>query len=360
MNIVRLLKRYDWPLLAGLIILAAASLVSLASSGMDFFYRQMVWYILAFTIIFLGAVIPWPWLWRERWFLLGFYWFSLALLLYTHLNPYLLRGTKSWIVLGNFQFEPAELMKVSLILLLASFFSRRHLEAWSWKNIFFSFASVFPPVLLVAAHPDFGSAMVLAGVWIGFLFFCGTRAKKVLAGLALAVAVFGALWFFAFAPYQKARLVGFLFPSRDPLGVNYNVIQSKIAVGSAGFLGKGFREGTQTRFNFLPEAETDFLFAAFVEEWGFLGGAIILLTFFFILYRITVIGVTVNRNDDKFAVLGIGIALLIQVTVNVGGALGLLPVSGITFPFLGYGGSSLLTTAILFSILERIKLESSV
>ena len=289
----------------------------------------------------------------------GFYWLCIGLLIVSNLQSGTVRGTKSWIHLGGIQFEPAELMKLALVFLLAGFFSRRHLAAWQNKNIFISFFYALIPAVLIAIHPDFGSAAVIVGIWLGFLLMGGVNYKKLIIGVAIALAIGVLLWSFFLKNYQKERLTAFLFPQNDPLGINYNVIQSKIAIGSAGFLGKGFKMGTQTQLGFLPEVQSDFLFAAFVEEWGLFGGFLVLLTFFTVVLRIIRAGLKARGNEFRFISLGAGLIFTIHFFINTGSNLGLLPVAGITFPFLSYGGSSLLTSSILVSIIQHINLESS-
>ncbi len=351
-------RNFDWLLMACLVFFAAASLVSLASLNTSFFHRQLIWYFISFLIIIFGSFIDWRWLLAEGWFRHGFYWICVGLLVFSNLQSGTVRGTKSWIHLGAIQFEPAELMKLALVFLLAGFFSRRYISAWQNKNIFISLLYALIPTFLVAIHPDFGSALVIMSVWIGFLFLSGVNYKKLFIGGIIALTVAVLLWSFFLKPYQKNRVSAFLFPSVDPLGINYNVIQSKIAIGSAGFFGKGFKMGTQTQLGFLPEAKSDFLFAAFVEEWGVFGGLLILLTFFIILLRITRAGLRARNNELKFISLGTGLIFLVHFFINIGSNLGLLPVAGITFPFLSYGGSSLLTSSILISTIEHINLLS--
>lgn len=319
----------------------------------------MIWLALAIVIIVFGSRLDWRWLINQNWFRYGLYCFSVFILIVSNLQSRTIRGTKSWLTIGSFQFEPAELAKIALIIVLAGFFSKRYLEAWQSKNILKSLIFALIPVGLVAIHPDLGSAIVIASIWVGFLFMSGVHYKRLAIGFILAILIFSMLWIFYLKPYQKDRLTGFLFQEKDPLGINYNVIQAKIAIGSAGFFGKGFGAGTQTQLHFLPETQTDFIFSAFVEEWGIFGGLIIILTFLFLLYRIVLVGLTVRSNDAKFLSLGAGLMFLVHFSINLGSNLGLLPVAGIPFPFLSYGGSSLLTDAILISIIEHIKLESS-
>jgi len=353
------IRRLDWVTLICVFILATASLVSLASSDINFFNRQLIWYGIAFAVIIFGSQIDWRLLISQAWFRYGMYWLSIVLLVISNLQTKTVRGTKSWLDFGFIQFEPSELAKLSLILILAGFFSRRYVAAWHSKNILVSLFYALLPAGLIAIHPDFGSAIVVLGIWLGFLLLSGLNYKRFAVGLTLALAVAAVLWIFFLKPYQKDRVMGFVFPEADPLGINYNVIQSKIAIGSAGLWGKGFQMGTQTQLKFLPEVQSDFLFAAFVEEWGLLAGILVVLTFLLIIFRMVIIGSRARSNDFKFIALGGGLVLLIHFFINIGSNLGLLPVAGMPFPFLSYGGSSLLTNAILISIIQHIKLESA-
>jgi len=192
-----------------------------------------------------------------------------------------------------------------------------------------------------------------------FLLMSGVNKKRFLIGIVFAVIILILLWLYFLAPYQKERIMVFISPEVDPLGASYNIIQSKIAIGSAGFWGRGFGSGTQARLGFLPEAHTDFLFAAFVEEWGLVGGIILILTYLALIFKITVIGLNLRRNDLKFIVLGTGLVFLVHFFINIGSNIGMVPVIGIGLPFLSYGGSSLLTSSVLISIIERIKIESN-
>lgn len=348
----------DWGLMGGLFFLAAVSLVSLASYDQVFFWRQIVWYGAAFLIIFFGSGFNWSWFLRWPIFRHGFYWFTILLLLASNFQSQEVRGTKSWLVIGDLQFEPEELAKLALIILLAGFFTRRHLAAWRAKYLFVSFFYAIIPAALIAIHPDLGSTIIILGIWVGFVLMGGVHKKRLIIGLVSVSVIFVLLWSFFLKPYQKDRLTAFMFPERDPLGINYNVIQSKIAIGSAGFWGKGFGQGTQSQLHFLPEAQTDFIFAAFTEEWGILGASLLILTFFFIIFRMISISLRIGGNDLKFLVFGGALVFSIQFLINIGANLGLVPVTGITLPFVSYGGSSLLTMAILMGIIQHIKLES--
>lgn len=350
--------RFDWVLIGSVLVFAAISLVTLSSINSDLFQRQFVWYAAFFLIFFAGSMIDWRWLINQGWFRQGFYWFSVFLVGAAALQTVTIRGTKAWLVFGGVQFEPAELVKVALILMLAGFFSKKHAEAWLGKNILTSFLYAVIPAAIMVTHPDLGSALVVLGIWFGFLFINGFYWKRALVILLIfsLSALLG--WMFVLKPYQKDRITAFLNPSRDPLGASYNVIQAKVAIGSAGFWGKGFGQGTQSHLKFLPEAETDFIFAAYVEEWGIFGALILLANFVILIFRILKIGLLARNNGYRFIALGVALVFMIHFFVNVGSNVGITPVTGITFPLVSYGGSNLLTTAIIVSIIQRIKFES--
>ncbi|MFA5084202.1 MAG: FtsW/RodA/SpoVE family cell cycle protein [Candidatus Paceibacterota bacterium] len=352
-------KKIDWWLIGALIFMAAASLTSLSSTKPALFQVQLIWFILFFLIVFFAAKINWNWLISQNWFLLSFYWLMIILLAVTLLATRSVRGAHSWLILGPFRFQPSELAKISLILIFASFFSRRHLEVSLGKNIFISLFYFLIPAALVALQPALGMAIIFFGIWFSFLIVSGLKWQRILASFLIFILVFSVLWMTFLRPYQKERILGFIFPERNPLGTNYNVIQSKIAIGSAGLFGKGFRQGTQSQLGFLPEAQTDFIFSAFVEEWGLVGGFLLIAAFLLIIWRIITIGIKSEGNCAKFICLGAAIALASQFFFNIGSCLGLSPVVGITFPFLSYGGSSLLTNALLIGIIQNIAIESS-
>lgn len=352
-------RNFDWALIGALLVLTTASLLTLASSGGVFFKRQIVWYVISFFVIFIGSQIDWRLLVSRQWFRSGLYFFSIALLLVAYFQSHTIRGTKSWIVIGNFQFEPEEFAKIALLFVLAYFFSKRHVAAWQARNLFLSFVYTLIPTFLIVIQPNFGSAILVGSIWVGFVLLSGIHTKRLLIGLLLLCIIGVLLWTFMFKDYQKDRIITFFVPERDPLGTSYNVIQSKIAIGSAGLWGKGFGHGTQARLGFLPASQNDFLFAAFVEEWGLVGAAVLIGAILFLIYRLMRIGRSARDNFARLMALGGGVFFFVHFLINIGSNVGLLPVTGITLPFFSYGGSNLLTTGILLSIMEHIKLESS-
>jgi rod shape determining protein RodA len=235
--------------------------------------------------------------------------------------------------------------------MLSKYFSRRHVEIDNFKHIFISGLYAFIPFLLVFLQPDFGSAIVILFIWIGMTLVSGISRKYFLIVLGAGIIAFIGLWFFVFQPYQKARIETFINPMSDIRGTGYNVYQSTIAVGSGQITGKGVGFGTQSRLKFLPEYQTDFIFAAFVEEWGFVGAMILFLLFGLILWRILHIALLGATNFEILYSVGLSIYIMSHFIVNIGMNIGIMPVTGITLPFMSYGGSHLLTEFVGLGIL---------
>lgn len=347
-----LFKRQDWLLNGAIFALLGLSLLMLSSIGGGTFRQQLIWIPLGIILIFLFAQIDWRALSSYRWIIFGIYLCSLILLVFTYFFAPVIRNTRSWLVLGPFQFQVSELVKVAIIIFFAYYFSKRHIGIAHFSNIFRSFMYVAIPAAFVFLQPDMGTMIVLVGLWIGFLLVSGLRMKHIAIGLLLIIATIGISWNTVLKDYQRERIIGLFQPNYDPLGVNYSTIQSKIAIGSAGFLGKGYKQGTQVQLGFLPESSTDFIFSAFIEEWGLLGGLVVLGLFFFMIARIVQIGIRAENNFSRFVCLGTALMFLIQFIINTGSATGLLPVIGLTFPFFSYGGSSILVNSMLVGIVQ--------
>jgi rod shape determining protein RodA len=235
---------------------------------------------------------------------------------------------------------------------LAVFFAKRHIGIARWKIIIVSFVLAIIPAAIVAAQPDMGSALIIMGIWFCFLLVSGIPLRRLLVAGVFFVIAFVILWTSVFKEYQKDRIIGLFQPHQDPLGANYNVIQSKIALGSGGFFGKGFGQGTQTQLGFLPEAQTDLIFAAIAEEGGILGAGVVLGAFAWMMMRLLRMGMLVNGNVARFLCLGTAILFFIQFICNVGSVMGIIPVIGVTFPFVSYGGSSILVNLILVGVVQ--------
>ena len=271
------------------------------------------------------------------------------------------RGSKRWITVGSFNFQPSEIGKVLLILFLAGFIADRARRVGEWRTMWAVVGLAAVPIVLVVQEPDFGSAMLYGSAAVAVLFFAGAPWKQLAALVAtVAVVAVGIFWFLPSAgvdvldQYQKDRLVGFLHPDVDPGGSTYNVNQSITAVGSGGYDGRGVAGATQTNLDFLPEHNTDFIFSSLAEQRGFLGAAILLLLYALIAWRgIKIIAVA----PSLFAAATAGailFAFLVQIFVNVGMTIGIAPVTGIPLPFLSFGGSSMITTLAMVGLLEAI------
>lgn len=348
------LKRLDWVLNFAIIFLASAGLLSLLSTARNLFWFQLVWVVLGFGIMFAVSSFDWRPFITYKWFIWGIYLLAIIFLVITYLFAPSIRGVRAWLLIGPFQFQMSEFAKFALIIIFSSFFAKGHIAIAHVKNLALSFVYFLIPALLIIIQPDMGTALILFGIWFGYLLVSELRWKHILAALLIFMIVFAFMWTSVLEEYQKDRIIGLFNPESDPLGINYNVIQSKIAIGSAGFWGKGFMQGTQVQLGFLPEAQTDFIFSAFVEEWGTFGGLLIFAAFFVILYRIIEIGISAENNFGKFICLGVSILFLLHFILNIGSNLSLLPVIGVPFPFLSYGGSNMLINFLLIGIIQSI------
>ena len=270
-----------------------------------------------------------------------------------------IRGTTGWFVIGPISFQPAELMKLILVICLASYFTSRARRSFRLRELFESLAIAALPALLVLWEPDLGSAVMLLGIWFGVVLFAGLP-KRYLAGLILALVAVSLLsWHFVLAPYQKDRILVFVNPSLDALGRGYNVNQAVIAVGSGGWFGRGLGFGSQSQLNFLPESQTDFIFAVIGEELGLVGVTLVLGFWLFLLFRILR---QAERTSDPFATLlliGIASSFLLQTCIHIGMNLGALPVTGLGLPLVSYGGSSLFFTLLMFGVVENVARSSA-
>jgi rod shape determining protein RodA len=355
----RVVKRIDWILIFFILPIMMAGLFTMKSFApgegeASYFTRELFWIGISFAIFFIFANIDFRFLKRTDVLITLFLIFSGILLLLFILGT-VTNGAKSWFNLGLLSFQPVDMMKLVLILILSKYFSRRHVEIKNIKHLFISGIYMAIPLILVLLQPDFGSAMVLLLIWMGMVLVSGISKTHLLFVFISGAVMFGLLWTFAFAPYQKARILTFLNPLSDIHGSGYNAFQSTIAVGSGQLLGKGLGFGTQSRLAFLPEPQTDFIFAAFAEEWGFVGSALLLLLFALVIFRILYIASLGATNFETLFGLGVAIFFLGHILINIGMNLGLMPVTGIPLPFMSYGGSHLLTEFMALGILMSMR-----
>ena len=359
MNFSTYFRRFDWWLLVAVIPLVLFGLLTMkrlgpsGTGGDYFFFRQLIWFAIG-AAAFMGATWFDVKRFEKRIIFLLLLWgvsvFLAALLFFAGS----VRGVKSWFTLGFFSFEPVEPIKLALILILAKYFSRRHIEITRWRHVIISAFYAGVPLALVIRQPDFGSAFILFALWGGITLFSGVSARQLLWLFMGAVFLFFIFWFFLFAPYQKERLVSFLNPLRDPMGAGYQTLQSKIAIGSGGFFGKGLGHGTQSRLHFLPESQTDFIFAAFAEEWGLFGISTVFIFLSILFWRLLKAGMRARANFERLLVLGILLFFFTQITIHIGMNLGMVPITGIGLPFMSYGGSLLVTNFVALGLVESV------
>lgn len=337
-------RHIDWILFLAVTPIVGAGLISMYAfvGENDFFTRQLFWIAIALCVSLVLSFVDFRIL-RKTHVILTLFFGACGLLLLLFLLGSVVSGAQSWFKLGLFSIQPAEPMKLVLILLLAKYFSRRHVEIAHWKHIFISGFYALVPFLLVLVQPDFGSAIILFAIWFGMTVVSGISKKHLLIVFGAGLLVFFLLWSFVFAPYQKKRVRSFIHPLTDIRGAGYNAHQSTIAVGSGELLGKGIGYGTQSRLKFLPQYQTDSIFASFAEEWGFVGVTLLLLCYGIIIARILRGAFLGATNFETLFALGLAIFFMTQFSIHVGMNMGLLPVTGQTLPFMSYGGSHLLT-----------------
>lgn len=338
------MKSIDWLLFLALIPILGAGLVTMNSfTGNEIFFdRQLIWIALSIIIFFSFSFIDFRFL-RRTGMVVLLYSLSAFLLLALFALGHTAKGAESWFSLGFFAVQPSDPAKLVLVILLAKYFSRRHVEIANFKHIFISGFYALVLFVLILVEPDFGSAVIIFFIWLGMVLVSGISKKHLLAVFAVGLVAFSGLWFYAFKPYQKARIMNFIHPLTNISGSGYNAYQSTIAVGSGGLLGKGLGYGTQSRLHFLPEHQTDFIFAAFAEEWGFIGVLILFFLFGVVIWRVLLNSMHGVSNFEILYGTGLAIYIMAHLLINVGMNMGILPVTGLVAPFMSYGGSHLLT-----------------
>jgi rod shape determining protein RodA len=353
----RFFAHIDWYLFfaaLGISCLGLVTMYPLGGGGESFFDRQIIWIGLSLLVFFLASLPEYRFLRRTQ-IVTALYVLILSLLALIFLTGTIVKGAQQRFDLGLFAIQPSDPAKLILIIVLAKYFARRHVEIANFKHIFVSGAYAAAICLLVFLQPDFGGAIIILSIWFGMVLVAGISWKHLAFLLISGILVAGSLWAFVLQDYQKERVMTFIHPLADIHGAGYNAYQSTVAVGSGEILGKGIGFGTQSKLRFLPEYQTDFIFAAFAEEWGFLGVLIVLGLYAVVVTRSLAIA---SHGSDNFAVLfGVGVSLmfLAHIVVHIGMNLGLLPVTGTTIPFMSYGGSHLLTEFLALGMLMGLR-----
>ena len=358
-NLFQKFKNFDYILWICILILVFISLTTMYSTdgGKILFHTQSHFTKL---IIFTSMMLIFSFINIKFWFSIGYisYLVVICLLIWSYLFGISSSGSQRWIDLYFINLQPSELMKIFIILCLAKYFHRMKLERVnSIYTILTSLIVILLPMGLVIVQPDLGTSLLIAISGVAVLWFAGINHKYFI--YTMLGFIISLPFIIAFLkPYQKLRVLTFLNPDRDPLGAGYQIIQSKIAVGSGGVFGKGFLKGTQSYLEFLPEKHTDFIFTLFSEEFGFVGSFFLLIIYAIIIYRIVAIGASSRSYFGKIFCYSFGAAIFVYITINMSMVLGLLPIVGSPLPIMSYGGSSMLATMIGFGIVMSVKVHN--
>lgn len=360
-QLLQTFRRFDWIVLAAVLILTMVGLAAIYSvdlsrtASLDFFPTQALAFGLGLVAIFIIASIHISFFESSARLT---YLLALILLIAVLMFGLTIRGTTGWFRVAGFSFQPAEFAKLALVIFLAWRITRQGRRFATWQFVAATGVMSFIFAALVMAQPDLGSAAIMLGVWFLLLLLTGTKKRYLLflIGAAVLVGVVG--WFFFLQPYQKERLSTFINPAADPLGSGYNITQSIIAVGAGKLTGRGLGFGSQSQLHFLPEAQTDFIFSVIGEELGFVGVILLLGVYLVLLWRLVHLAKSCSHDFSAFLILGVAALFLLQVVINVGAAIGLLPITGVTLPFVSYGGSSLLINLVLIGLVESAVISS--
>jgi len=354
----RIFQNFDWTLFALVMSVCAIGIINIYSTGFSISDNQSPLYLKQQQRIVFGLFL------MMITFLIDYrainqaayviYAISIASLIVVAIFGHTANGAQRWISFGFVLFQPSELMKVSIIIALARYFDdHKSNEPYLLRELFVPFLMVIVPCMLILKQPDLGTALIIIIISASIVLFIGVNWKSILIAVSSVLILLPIAWHLL-KDYQKDRLLTFLSPESDPLGTGYHIIQSMIAIGSGGFLGKGFLKGSQTQLKFLPEQQTDFVFSVFAEEWGFIGGLVLMV----MLISLIIWGfkIALHSKDLLGTILAFGITALIawQVIINMGMVLGMLPVVGIPLPFLSYGGSAMVSLLAAIGLLMNV------
>lgn len=352
-------KKLDWILISSACLLAGIGLLSIYSSSSgegDFanFKKQLIFLALGIGLMFFFSFFDWRILRENGNLILILYFFSLASLVGLFFLAPEIRGVQRWYKIGPFSVDPVEFIKIILIIILAKYFSSRHIEMYRIRHVLISSLYVIAPATLTFFQPDFGSIAILISLWIGVLMVSGIKLRHLVILFFCFLLIFSFSWFSFMKDYQKDRIISFIVPA-DPLGSGWSQNQSKIAIGSGGLWGQGIMNGSQTQHGFLPEPQTDFIFSAIAEEMGLIGIAATLFLFSLFIWRIFKAAIASRSNFPRLFSIGFVTVLVSQIFINIGMNLGLLPVIGISLPLISYGGSSLIMIFLAIGVVQNIK-----
>jgi len=353
---MKALRSLDWLLIASLLCLAVLGLITLYAAvhqgGIGLWQRQVVFWAVGLSLFAVLCFIPLRVLGLASW---PVYALALLLLLLIPFVGEVQMGARRWLNLGLIHLQPSEMMKWALMFVLASWFASR--EANQFSQLMVAVLLAVAPAALIIIQPDLGTTLVLLFAATAMVIAAGLPWRWFGLAVAAGLAAAPVLWHFMH-DYQKQRVLTFLDPQSDPLGAGYHVIQSTIAIGSGGLLGKGFLQGTQARLHFLPEQHTDFIFSVLAEEGGFIAVALLLFLYAVLITRIIMISGRAHSRFGSLLCIGVASIFMLYITVNIGMVSGLLPVVGVPLPFISYGGSALVTMLAAMGLVMRVSIES--
>jgi len=353
------LRKLDWGVIVPAVVLvcfvlAAIYSTCLAKNNFSNLEKQIVFFALGFILMIIVSFFDYRTLRNNSYLILVLYGLCLLLLAGLHFFAPDIRGTKGWYKVGILSLDPIEPTKIVLVILLAKYFSMRHVEMYKFRHIVFSGIYVLLPALLVFIKPDMGGTIVLLLVWLGILLVSGIKLNHFLILSFCFLLVSGLAWGFLLKDYQKERITAFIFPY-DYLGASWSQNQTKISIGSGQILGEGIGKGSQVQYGFLPEPHTDFIFSVVAEELGVAGVIVLFISYGFLVWRVLTIAIDSQSNFPRLFASGFAIILIAQFFINIGMNLSLLPVVGIYLPFISYGGSGLIGNFLCLGILQSIK-----
>ncbi len=358
MKFIQQLKQFDWIIIGVVFFLTILGLIiqyslSLNQEVISFsnFNKQLIFAIIGLILMFSISFLNWNFILKN--YAIFLYFFILILLILVLFLGKTFRGTQGWINLPfEINFQIVELAKIILAITLAKYWSSKIYNIQSFKHVILTGIITLIPFILLVLQPDLGSALIFFGLWLGMIFLI-SKPKNLILIFIIFILIFGIGWF-QLKEYQKNRIIFFINPQVDPLGKGYQIIQSTIAVGSGQLFGRGLGLGPQSQLKFLPEARTDFVFAVIAEELGMIGAFLVLSFFGILFYRLLKV-IKIMRDDfNVFLILGFVSILFIEIFINIGMNVGLAPITGISLPFLSYGGSSLLVNLFMIGILQSI------
>jgi len=354
------LLRLDWIIVASSLLLAGTGLMSLRSIALargDLlnFQKQAIFLGMGVVIMFGLSFFDWRVFRGNPYLILALYFLCLLGLAGLFFFAQEIRGVKTWYRIAGISLDPVEPMKFVLIILLAKYFSMRHVEMYRVQHIVLSGFYISLPAVLMFLQPNMGPVLIITAIWIGILLVSGIKLRHFFLLCLLGILLFAFGWQALLKDYQKERIISFIAPQTEPLGAGWSQTQARIAIGSGGLFGQGFGRGSQTQYGFLPEPHNDFIFSAIAEETGLIGAGFVLLLFCVLLWRILKIAKETDTNFSRLLSFGIATHFACEVFVNVGMNLGMLPIIGIPLPFVSYGGSALVAGFAYLGILQSIK-----